>query len=343
MRALTRIGDKEESSRLIPVRSIHIPDWCSNQHSKAWEWLEELSGKSSIPITANPGGLDNSLATRREALENIRPSSTYSCSCTPYLMGNHPNGVVAWGGRAASAFANSILGARSDLESFESAVASAITGLTPERGLHLDAKRQATIAVRIDGLDGLDYASLGWLLSRQLKNEVPLLCGVKPNFDQAKRLAFSMNADGNMPLFRMQRDNVAALGMESIHLDGRVIEEAIEVEADFTPDLAIIGCPHLSEQEINRMSRGISGHRPTSLETWFFTSRLCFDKCPKTGAVLCSRGKMFIDCCPLALRHEIGGRKVVCDSPVLASELAALGIRSRFLPPEPLSKLMMEQ
>ena len=154
MKELVCSGDQAGSEKLIKVDSVHIPDWCEERSSEVWEWLASITGEAQIPITANPGGLDDPLSlSRQRTLERLRPYHSYTCSCTPYLFGNHPGKgkVVAWGGRAASAFANSVLGARSEVESFRSAVSSAITGLTPERGLHLDQNRQATVSVLING------------------------------------------------------------------------------------------------------------------------------------------------------------------------------------------------
>ncbi len=178
-----------------------------------------------------------------------------SYTCSPYLVGNHPNRgeVVAWGGRAAVSFVNSIIGARSEVETYESALASAITGLTPERGLHLDENRRATIAVNVLDHRGTDLTALGFALSRKLRNDVPLICGIGPTFDEAKRLAFSLNSKGMAPLFRIQRGGEPPEGLEVLEIESGGWETISE--GDFEPDLIIVGCPHMSEQDINRWAK----------------------------------------------------------------------------------------
>jgi predicted aconitase len=253
-----------------------------------------------------------------------------SYTCTPHLVGNHPyrEEVVAWGGRAAVSFVNSVMGARSEVETNESALASAITGLTPERGLHLDRNREATVAVVAP--DWADLTALGFALSRDLHGDVPLLCGVRPTFDEAKRLAFSLNTRGSVPLFKMQRGPDPPIGLERLEVSRGDLETALDNAVE--PDLVIVGCPHMSEQDINRWSKLLSG-RPTSrTDAWFFTSRLCMDKCPIFGAVLKARGRVFVDACPLAMREELIGRSIACDSPGLAECLTGAGLKAAYLP-----------
>ncbi|MDW5564060.1 MAG: aconitase X [Methanomassiliicoccus sp.] len=327
---LVKLGDREGSSRLIPVRSVHLPNWCTVDSPEAWKWLCSLTGKIALPFTANPRGPGDIVAEeRKRLLEGWRLQSNYSFTCTPYLSGNHPSRdqVIAWGGRAASSFANSILGARTEVESFETAVASAITGLTPERGLHLEENRQATVAVTVPKGGGtIDYPLLGWTLSRELSGEIPLLCGVAPTFDEAKRLALAMNALAEIPLFRMQRGSVPPAGMQMMEVG----KDSLSTNDLGSPDLIILGCPHMSEQDINRWSKKLADRAPSNIEAWFFTSRLCLDKCPIFGDVLRKRGHVFVDECPLGMREELVGRAIACDSPSLVECLRNSGLRASY-------------
>lgn len=340
---LCKSGDVQKAERLVKVRSVHIPGWCEERSSEIWSFLGSIRGKAEMPITANPGGEDDPTAlSRKSLLESLRPHCAYTCSCAPYLSGNHPtSGVVAWGGRAACAFANSVLGARSEMETFETSVASAIAGVVPERGLHLDENRRVTVAVVVKGIGEADLPSIGREIARTMPGEVPLICGIRPNFDEAKKLALAVNADGKVPLFRMQGHSKPPFGVEAVELDLSTFQgrEAKEAPAD----LAILGCPHLSEQEINHWSKRLSGRATSKAEVWFFTSRLCLDKCPLSGAVLRSRGKVFVDRCPLSMRRELDGLKVVCDSPSLADRLRRCGVDARSVSHQALVRHVMAE
>jgi predicted aconitase len=105
-------------------------------------------------------------------------------------------------------------------------------------------------------------------------------------------------------------------------------------------DLLLFGCPHLSEQDINRWGRYLAGRRSGRTEAWFFSSRLCLDKCPLTGAVLASRGRVLADRCPLSMAKEMAGRAVGCDSPALASCLSSAGVDCTALAYDELSRLL---
>jgi predicted aconitase len=342
MGVLVRLGDEARSERLIPISSVHIPDWYGQRQSKAWAWLDTIVGSAELPITANPGGVDDPAALiRKKTLMALCPNKVYTFSCAPYLSGNHPaqGKHVAWGGRAAVSFVNSILGAKSETESFESALASAITGLTPERGLHLDENRNPTVAVRVPENIGSDYALLGGLVSNLVGNEIPVICGPYPPYDEAKRFAFAINGNGKVPFYKLSR-KMPLVEIEKIDLEVHTWQDAL-IEQN-SPDLLILGCPHLSEQDINRWGRFMSGHRYGRVEIWFFTSQLCLDKCPNTGAVLANRGRVMVDRCPLSMLDEIDGLMVGCDSPALASCLSAAGVEARPVPHDAIRKLMVE-
>ncbi len=339
LETLCRLGEVHNSRVMVPVRSVHIPDWYANRSSKAWEHL--LSSGAAVPTTANPGGPLRGLAAERaRQLERLRPTRVYTCTCAPYLAGNHPpaGAAVAWGGRAAGAFANSVLGARSAAETFESAAASAIVAVTPERGPLIDERRQPTVAVTVSHTIANDHSLLGWLISCLAPGEVPLICGVAPDHDEVKRLAFSINRQGSMPLFRLSR-GAPPPGLDGVDVPVSVWEDALRSH-DGDVDLVIMGCPHLSEQDINRWGRLSKGRRMPEVEAWFFTSRLCADKCPATASVLRSRGKLFVDMCPLTLLDELRSRSVACDSCGLAECLRRNGVKARYAPSDELRSIL---
>ena len=340
MEVLCRLADEHSSSRMVPVRSVHIPDWRANLGSEAWG---HLASGVAVPTTANPGGPPNDRAAEERALllEHLRPTRIYTCTCAPYLVGNHPplGGVASWGGRAAGAFANSVLGVRSAQETFESAAAAAIIGATPERGLLIDENRRPSVAVTMNERIRNDHALLGLLVSGLVPGEVPLICGIAPGHDEAKRLAFSINHDGRMPLFRMSR-NGPPPGLEQVELTSSAWADAVDAGEYDETDLVIMGCPHMSEQDINRWGRLMKGRGMPHAEAWFFTSRLCADKCPATSAVLKARGRLFTDMCPLTLISDLSQRSVACDSPGMATCLRRSGVKARYVAHRALQRIL---
>ena len=73
---------------------------------------------------------------------------TPTLSCTPYLFPDYTpqrGDALAWAESSAVAFANSVIGARTNREGGPSALAAAITGRTARYGYHLDENRQANL------------------------------------------------------------------------------------------------------------------------------------------------------------------------------------------------------
>jgi predicted aconitase len=224
------------------------------------------------------------------------------------------------------------------METFETALAAAIVGLTPERGLHLEENRQGTVVVIVDDAN-LDPDLLGWAISRTVPGEVPIVCGHRWGFDQAKRLAFSMNSEGSIPLFHLSRQDAPPSGLERVHIERRQLEEAFPPVTGCTPDLVLIGCPHLSEQEINKWALRSSGLKTDRPELWFFTSPLCMEKSPRSGAALAIVGQVMVGCCPLHTLDEMQGRVVGCTSPALAYCLQRRGVKVHYLSENDLHRL----
>ena len=233
------------------------------------------------------------------------------------------------------AFLNSVLEGRSEDEDFSSAMASAITGLTTERGILLEENRHPTIEVVVTGYGGRDLGLLGRYLSNVVRDQIPVIRGLHPDFDEARGFAFSINGEGRVPLFHLHGPSE---GLERIEVSAQ--ECRAQATGPVNPDLLIFGCPHLSEQAINRWGRRLAGHRPGRTEAWFFASQLCLDKCPHTGGLLRSRGRVLADACPLGMVEELADRTVGCDSPALASCLFAAGIDAGVLSDDELSFLL---
>jgi predicted aconitase len=96
-----------------------------------------------------------------------------TCSCTPYLIGNSPHfgQHIAWSESSAVCYANSVIGARSNREGGPSALAAALTGVTPEYGLHLEVNRRPGVTIHVDAKlpDNNDFGTLGVVIGKRLE------------------------------------------------------------------------------------------------------------------------------------------------------------------------------
>ena len=81
-----------------------------------------------------------------------RVGMIHLATCTPYQVGNIPirGEHLAWTESSAIAYSNSVIGARTNIEGLHSAFASAVTGKTPNWGMHRDENRYGTVIVKVD-------------------------------------------------------------------------------------------------------------------------------------------------------------------------------------------------
>ncbi|MDI7269409.1 MAG: aconitase X, partial [Myxococcota bacterium] len=158
MEILAALGEIYGAEETVPVRSAQIAGVSyANLGDAGLELIEEWAadGRVACLATLNPAGMDlrdwrahgipEEFAERQARIVAAyeRMGVVASCTCTPYLAGNlpAPGEHVAWSESSAVTFANSVLGARTNREGGPSALAAALTGVTPMYGLHLDGPR----------------------------------------------------------------------------------------------------------------------------------------------------------------------------------------------------------
>src|SRR5512137_2879228 len=197
MEILAALGTIYGAERLVPVTSVQIAGVSYDNLGEAGlQFLSEMAdggGRARVLTTLNPAGMDvenpEALGIPAEFAEKQRRvidafahmRVVTTCSCTPYLFGNLPHfgEHIAWAESSAVCYANSVLGARTNREGGPSALAAALTGRTPEHGLHLDEARRPEVLVEVQTplVDEVDHGALGVVLGQQLGPRIPLLRG----------------------------------------------------------------------------------------------------------------------------------------------------------------------
>lgn len=190
MEILAALGTIYGADRLVPVSSVQIAGVSFDNLGEAGlEFLAEMAangGKVKALTTLNPAGMDieNWQAMGIDpdfAQKQVRVIEAFAqmgvvttCSCTPYLSGNLPHygEHIAWAESSAVCYANSVLGARTNREGGPSALAAALTGKTPNYGLHLADQRRPSLTVRVKAAlaDTRDFGALGIVLGKIIEN-----------------------------------------------------------------------------------------------------------------------------------------------------------------------------
>ena len=197
MRIQVGLGRVIEARRMVPVTRVHVA--LSAQDADLWfvEKLLNIGGKCKISPTVNPSVdvcyLNRYLAEVPDEGEMIvsatnaayrRIGASLTFNCTPYLQQNVPSfgEVVSFSESSATPYVNSVLGARSNRESSQSALCAAITGLVPEYSLLLDENRLAEVLVEVKTKikNDFDYQLLGWCYPLKHPGpEVPAFVGIE--------------------------------------------------------------------------------------------------------------------------------------------------------------------
>jgi predicted aconitase len=286
------------AERLIPVASAHI-DGCLYHGDSGTAFAEKLvegRGRVRVPSTLNVGALDlihpgrvhdtphhNDMALRMmRAYEALGCRPTWTCA--PYQAGHRPKRGehVAWGESNAVAFANSVLGARTNRYGDFLDICAAICGRVPLAGLHLDRNRRATIvfdtAMLSPELKDTDafYPVLGALLGHEVGAAVAVIDGMPARIseDRLKALGASAASTGAVGLFHVAGVTPEAPTLEAA-LGGQPPERVVLVtpamvqaardslsttQADAIDAIAV-GSPHFSEAEFAELERLRAGRR----------------------------------------------------------------------------------
>ncbi|MGC9348198.1 MAG: aconitase X [Anaerolineae bacterium] len=348
--ALARIYKAE---RLIPVESVQISGVSYRNIGDAGlgflaQWVDE-GARVRVPTTLNPTAMDmvnwqaqgfglEFADKQRRVIEAFARmgvgAGTPTPTCTPYLIGNLPErgAHVAWAESSAVAYANSVLGARTNREGGPGAIAAAIVGRTGAYGLHLDANRRATLSVRVQtSLTSVsDYSALGAVVGLQARDAVPYFTGLSlergnPLWEEKlKALGAAMAATGAVALY-----HVAGVTPEATGADVPAPEHKTIVIDDIAPgygalsddieliDLVWIGCPHASLPEIARVAEAVAG-RGLRIPLWVTCARPVREAAARqglVGVIEAAGGRVFADACmAIAPVRDLGFQAVATPS-----------------------------
>ena len=304
MEILVALGTIYGAEKMVPVTSVQISGVSYDNLGEAGlHFLSEMAnggGQTRVLTTLNPAGMDienwQALGISAEFAKNqmrvieafARMNVITTCSCTPYLFGNVPHfgQHIAWAESSAVCYANSVIGARTNREGGPSALAAALTGVTPEYGFHLEENRRPGITVEVTTAlkENHDFGALGIVIGKQLeslKNKpIAYITGLeRASVEQLKSFCASVATYGGAGLFHMagitpeaeryappaERITVGPAEIDRVQNDLNV---ATSDEVDFVS----LGCPHLSINEIARIAELLKGRRVTK-EFWITTAR----------------------------------------------------------------------
>ena len=208
----------------------------------------------------------------------ITKDEDYTCACYLEQVGNAPQkgDVLSW-----VVYANSVLGARCNRNSGILEMMGSIAGFVPEFGLLTEEGRKADWVVEVRCEKKPEAQLLGSAIGMKVMEEVPYIKGLDAWLgtelnDSAKAYLKDFGAatasNGAVGLYHIENltPEAVELGESLIKPDAKVyvIDDAelervhreypvIWKNPDANPQLAFVGCPHLSLQQLTDWARAV--------------------------------------------------------------------------------------
>jgi predicted aconitase len=270
-----------------------------------------------------------------------RVGAILSWSCIPYMAENIPlyGETVAFSESSATPYVNSVIGARTNREAAQSALAAGVIGKTPEYGLHFKENRRGThlVMVEVALKDEFDYTLLGYYVGKRLGYGVPVLTGIskRPSTEELINFCAMSNVSGAISMFHIPRFTVEASTVEEafqgdtpkdrISVTDHELKQAYEElqTASGRIDFVMLGCPHYTLKQMEEVARLLNGKKiHDGVSFWVCTSAITKVLAERNGyvnAIERAGGHVVVDTCIdepcwIAYKDKVG----MTDSPKCA-------------------------
>jgi len=341
MAILVRMADVYGAGELMDISQAHIDStiYLGDATLEFAERLASLGARVAVPTSLNVSGVDAcgwrdwavspewaaKAARQMLAYEKMGASPTWTCA--PYQTAMRPSfgQQIAWGESNAIAFANSVIGARTERYPDLLDICCAITGRVPAIGLHLTEGRAGEMLIRLVDVpralqaDDQFFAVFGHLVGKIAEDRIPVIDGVlvSPGEDQLKAFAAAAASSGRVALFHMVGITPEAPTREAA-LQSHPPQQTVDVNvgdlraarAELTTadgrelDIVILGSPHFSIAEFRALAPLVEGRRTHPRVKFLVTSgRTMKEEAEKAGVlapVLTFGAQITLDTCILA-------------------------------------------
>ncbi|WP_255951123.1 aconitase X catalytic domain-containing protein [Streptomyces odontomachi] len=370
LREQISVGEFFGAERFVEITNAHFMGDREVFGQAGTDYLTRLADAgvtACVPTTRNAQSVDfeqaHVLAQSPELVEGERETRTLLRrlgistvnTCVGYQsiyqprFGEH----VAWGDTGTVAYANAVLGARTNYESGAAGLAAALTGRTPEYGFHLDAHRRANVRVRVDAAlpDLADWGALGGLVGERSRGywNVPVieLTGRSaPLSDELKHFGASLASFGSMAMYHIVGTTPQAATFAAANQGRELVDEYRITQDDIDAflardlpdggpvDLVVFTAPQLSFFEMKRIAERLEGRRVADTVRLLITtnSLTCealrdqghLDAITKAGGIVL-RGTCWYVMDPAAQRAHFGWGRLVTNSAKLVNIIRAHG------------------
>jgi predicted aconitase len=342
MSIVVRMADVYAAGRLMDISQAHIDStiYLGDATLEFAERLASLGAKVAVPTSLNVSGVDAcggwkdwavtpewAAKAARQMLAYEKMGAAPTWTCAPYQTDMRPvfGQQIAWGESNAIAFANSVIGARTERYPDLLDICCAITGRVPAVGLHLTENRAGQMLIRLVDVepalqkDDQFFAVLGHLVGQLAGERIPVIDGIvaTPSEDQLKAFSAAAASSGRVALFHLVGITPEAPSLDTA-FQARSPEEIADVTAadlraarrQLTTadgrelDMVILGSPHFSVAEFALLAPLVVGRRAHPRVRFLVTSsRSMRGQAERAGVlapILAFGAEITLDTCILA-------------------------------------------
>jgi hypothetical protein len=300
---LVAIGDAYDAERMIPITRAHAAS--SGQEGDLYfvELLANGGAKCRVPTSTNPVydieffhrlhevPNDEAQVARRVIEAYKRVGAILSWSCLPYLAENIPlfGETVAFSESSATPYVNSVIGAATNREAAQSALAAGVVGRTPAYGLHIKENRKGTVLIKVEATlkDSFDYTLLGQFVGKQVGYGIPVLIGItrRPSTEELINFCAMSNTSGAVSMFYIPGFTVEAQTVEEAFHGDNPKDKIIVTDAELKQtwedlqttsgkiDFVMLGCPHYTLKQVAEAAKLLERKKIHSgVSLWVCTS-----------------------------------------------------------------------
>ena len=309
MSIVVRMAEVYGAESLMDISQAHI-DSTIFLGDATLEFAERLAGlgaRVAVPTSLNVSGVDQcgwqqwavppdwAAKAARQMLAYEKMGAIPTWTCAPYQTAMRPSfgQQIAWGESNAIAFANSVIGARTERYPDLLDVCCAITGRVPAVGLHLTENRAGQLLLRLVDVpeqlqaDDQFFPVLGHLVGKLAEDRIPVLEGivVSPTEDQLKAFAAAAASSGRVALFHIVGLTPEAASIDEAFHHGApertvpiTVADLRSARSELTTadgrelDMVILGSPHFSLAEFKQLAPLVAGHRTDPRVRFLVTS-----------------------------------------------------------------------
>ncbi len=341
MSILVRMAEVYGAGELMDISQAHIDStiYLGDATLEFAERLASLGARVAVPTSLNVSGVDEcgwkewavapewAAKAARQMLAYERMGAVPTWTCAPYQTQMRPSfgQQIAWGESNAIAFANSVIGARTERYPDLLDICCAITGRVPAVGLHLAENRAGQLAIRLVDVpralqaDDQFFAVLGHLVGKMAGDRIPVVEGVlvAPPEDQLKAFSAAVASSGRVALFHIVGVTPEAATSDAA-FQGKPPAQTIEIGTDDLRaarrelttadgrdlDMVILGSPHFSVAEFTALAPLVAGRQKHPRVKFLITSgRFMKEQAEERGVlapIVAFGAQVTLDTCILA-------------------------------------------